>query len=102
LENGKQESSINKMEEEEDDEDMMKVLYYYYPSKVAKIEVSESEISLDQIFHSTRNTDSREWVLFRFFFLLGRGGWFCFSLSEDQRRPWSTTKHFCCRVRRSS
>lgn len=60
------------MEEEDDaDEDMMKVLYYYYPSKVAKFDVSESEISLDQIFHSTRNTDSREWVLFRFFSFRG-------------------------------
>ncbi len=36
------------MEEEEDDDDgddMRKVLYYYYPRKVAKFEVSESEIS---------------------------------------------------------
>jgi hypothetical protein len=59
-------------EEEDDDEDMMKVLYYYYyPSKVAKFEVSESEISLDQIFHSTRNTDSRDWLLFCFFSFRG-------------------------------
>jgi hypothetical protein len=59
-------------EEEDDDEDMMKDLYYYYyPSKVAKFEVSESEISLDQIFHSTRNTDSRDWLLFRFFSFRG-------------------------------
>jgi hypothetical protein len=53
-------------EDDDDDEDMMKVLdyyyYYYYPRKVAKFEVSESEISQYQRHRFSRVSS----VLFSF------------------------------------